>query len=77
MDTTTPEGREQFKKEWNDACQLVPELISKEDMIYPHEVKFINEEFYFRRVWQHFREHIFKLRFAYLVKEGVISKDDA
>jgi hypothetical protein len=30
MDTTTPEGREQFKKEWDTACEMVPELISKD-----------------------------------------------
>lgn len=78
IDTTTPEGREQFKKEWETACQLVPELLSKEDMVYPHEHQgFLNEEPHFRRVWQHYREHIFRLRFAYLVEEGIISEADA
>ncbi len=78
IDTTTTEGREQFKKEWETACQLVPELISKEDMVYPHEhQRFISEEPHFRRVWQHYREHTFKLRFAYLVQEGKISESDA
>jgi len=48
---------------------MVPELVSKEDMIYPHEMaKSVSEEPHFRRVWQHYREHIFKLRFAYLVE---------
>lgn len=37
IDTTTPEGREEFKKEWDTACEIVPELISKEDIVYPHE----------------------------------------
>jgi hypothetical protein len=78
IDTTTPEGREQFKKEWETVCQLVPELISKEDMVYPHEHQgFLSDEPHFRRVWQHYREHIFRLRFAYLVEEGVISQADA
>jgi hypothetical protein len=78
IDTTTPEGREQFKKEWETACQLVPELISKEDMVYPHEHQnYITNEPHFRRVWQHYREHMFKLRFAYLVEEGKISESDA
>ena len=78
IDTTTPEGREQFKKEWETACQLVPELISKEDMVYPHEQQGqISDEPHFRRVWQHYREHMFKLRFAYLVQEGKISESDA
>ena len=78
IDTTTPEGREEFKKEWETACQLVPELLSKEDMIYPHEhQRFLSEEPHFRRVWQHYRDHTFKLRFAYLVEEGIISEVDA
>lgn len=78
IDTTTPEGREQFKQEWETACQLVPELISKEDMVYPHEhQRYLSEEPHFRRVWQHYREHMFKLRFAYLVEEGKISESDA
>ena len=78
MDTTTPEGRDEFRKEWEAACQMVPELISKEDMVYPHEwPKYIPEEPHFRRVWQHYREHMFKLRFAYLVNEGKISESDA
>jgi hypothetical protein len=78
IDTTTPEGREMFKKEWETACQLVPELLSKEDMVYPHEHQnFISNEPHFRRVWQHYREHMFKLRFAYLVEEDRISQSDA
>lgn len=78
IDTTTSEGREQFKKEWETACQLVPELIAKEDIVYPHEhQRFISEEPHFRRVWQHYREHTFKLRFAYLIQEGKISESDA
>ena len=28
-------------------------------------------------MWQHYREHTFKLRFAYLVQEGKISESDA
>lgn len=78
MDTTTPEGRDLFKKEWETACQLVPEMISKEDMVYPHEhQRYLSEEPHFRRVWQHYRDHIFRLRFAYLVQEGKISEADA
>jgi len=52
MDTTTPEGREEFKKEWESMCQMAPELLSKEDMVYPHEqAKYVSEEPHFRRVW--------------------------
>jgi len=53
---------------------MVPELLSKSDMVYPHEVaKQITNEPHFRRVWQHYREHIFKQRLAYLVDDGVIT----
>ena len=52
MDTTTPEGREAFKKEWDTACELVPELMNKEDLVYPHEkpAELPNEP-HFKRVW--------------------------
>jgi hypothetical protein len=37
MDTTTPEGRAQFQKEWSNMAEIVPELISKDDIVFPHE----------------------------------------
>lgn len=77
IDTTTQEGREQFKKEWETMCQLCPELLSKEDMVYPHEQRWVSNEPHFRRIWQHYREHMFKLRVAYLVENGQISSEDA
>lgn len=78
IDTTTPEGREQFKKEWETAAEIAPELINKDALVYPHEhQRYISEEPHFRRVWQHYREHMFKLRFSYLVQEGHISTQDA
>lgn len=78
MDTTTEEGREAFKQEWENMCQMVPEMISKEDMIYPHEhQRYLSTEPHFRRIWQHYREHMFSLRFSYLVQEGQISQEDA
>ena len=39
VDTTTAEGREIFKKEWDTMASLVPELLSKEDLVFPHEVQ--------------------------------------
>lgn len=78
IDTTTPEGREQFKKEWDTAASLVPELISKDDIVFPHEQPAtLPDEPHFQRIWQHYREHIFKVRFAQLVEEGHISSQDA
>lgn len=37
----------------------------------------MSDEPHFRRVWQHYRNHIFKLRFAQLVEQGDISQEDA
>lgn len=38
IDTSTPEGREQFKKEWDTLCELAPEILKKDDIIFPHEM---------------------------------------
>jgi hypothetical protein len=38
VDTTTAEGREVFKKEWENMATLFPELLSKDDLVFPHEV---------------------------------------
>lgn len=52
INTNTAEGREQFRKEWDSMCALVPELLSKEDLVYPHEhQRYIPDEPHFRRVW--------------------------
>ncbi len=62
MDTTTDAGRKAFEAEWERVAEMVPELISKDDIVYPHEhQKYISDEPHFRRVWQHYREHSFKL----------------
>ena len=78
MDTRTPEGAAAFKAEYETLCELAPEIIKKEDMIMPHEMApRISEEPHFQRVWQHYREHAFKVRFAEAVEQGRISEDDA
>lgn len=77
MDTTTPEGREEFKKEWDNMARIAPELLSKEDIVYPHEMQpAVNSEPHYRRMWQHYREHIFKVRVAQLAEDGQISQQD-
>lgn len=53
-------------------------MIKKENLIFPHEMgPSISSEPHFQRVWQHYREHMFKLRFAQLVQQGEISEGDA
>ena len=38
IDTTTPEGRATFQAEWDTLCQLAPELVKMEDLVFPHEI---------------------------------------
>jgi len=78
IDTTTEEGRKQFREEYNALCELAPEILKKENLVFPHEQPpLLTNEPHFRRVWQHYREHMFRLRFAQLVEAGEISESDA
>ena len=78
IDTTTPEGREAFKKEWDALAELAPEMIKKEDLVFPHEqAPAISQEPHFQRVWQHYRDHSFNLAFANGVETGAITEADA
>lgn len=52
IDTTTPEGRAQFKKEHDALAEMTPEIISKDDCVFPHEMDApVPTEPHFRRVW--------------------------
>ena len=78
IDTTTEEGRKKFREEYETLSALAPEIIKKDALVFPHEMApRISTEPHFRRVWQHYREHMFNLRFAQLVEAGTISKSDA
>jgi hypothetical protein len=78
MDTTTEEGRAEFKKEWEALAEMAPEMIKKEDLVFPHELPTaLPDEPHFMRVWQHFRDHSFKAEFAAAVEKGAISAADA
>lgn len=78
IDTTTPEGREQFQAEWDALSELAPELVKKEDLIFPHEqTPSLSSEPHFQRVWQHYRNHNFNLAFASATDAGTISQEDA
>lgn len=64
LDTRTPEGAEAFRREYETLCELAPEIVKKEDMVMPHEMApKLPDEPHFQRVWQHYREHVFKLQF--------------
>lgn len=38
IDTTTEEGRAKFKAEWDQIHMMTPEIVTKEDFLYPHEM---------------------------------------
>lgn len=77
FDTTTPEGQAAFRAEWDIMAELAPEMVKKEDLVFPHELPAqISNEPHFRRVWQHYRSHMFRARYALAVEAGTISSDD-
>lgn len=52
MDTTTPEGQDAFRKEYETLCEMAPEIIKKEDLVFPHEMPArLSDEPHFQRVW--------------------------
>jgi hypothetical protein len=52
MDTRTPEGQAAFQREYETLCELAPEIVKKEDMVFPHEMPpRLSEEPHFQRVW--------------------------
>lgn len=78
IDTTTAEGRAAFKAEWDALAEMAPEIIKKDDIVFPHEFeRHLSTEPHFRRVWQHYREHSFRIRFAQLKETNSISQADA
>ena len=78
IDTTTPEGAAEYKREFEVMRQLAPEMIKKEMFFLPHEMPAtVSSEPHFQRVWQHYREHTFKESIARAVEGGAISQEDA
>ena len=78
IDTTTEEGRAAFKKEYDALCEMVPEMIKKEDFAYPHEyAKQVSTEPHFQRLWKYYRsEHLSNL-INDAVSKGQVSDSDA
>merc|ERR1712086_744952 len=78
IDTTTEEGRLQFKAEYDALHQLAPEIIRMEDFQFPHEMgKQISTEPYFQRIWKYYRDHTLKSCIDGAVADGKCSLDDA
>lgn len=78
MDTTTPEGQAEFKAEYEALCEMAPEIVKKEDFIFPHELApQVSTEPHFQRVWQLYRDDKLRQAFAKAEEQGAISSDDA
>lgn len=78
IDTTTAEGREQYKAEWQALHEMAPEIIKKEDFLFPHEMGAqISNEPYFQRLWKYYREYTLKQQIAGAVSSGNVSSSDA
>lgn len=78
IDTTTEEGRLQFKEEYETLHELCPEIIRMEDFQYPHEMgKWVSNEPHFQRIWQYYREHTLKSAVSDAVADGKITEGDA
>lgn len=78
IDTTTEEGRAKFKAEYDAISEFAPELIKKEEMVYPHEMGTnISTEPHFQRVWGYYRQHTLKTAVTGAVEAGKVSQGDA
>lgn len=77
LDTTTEAGRKQFREDYEALAEMAPEIVKKEELVFPNEMpKFVPDEPHFMRVWQHYREHVFKNVLAEACDSGKISHDD-
>lgn len=78
IDTATEEGRKRFEEDYNALCELMPELMKKEQIIYPHEMKKeIPTEAHFQRVWRFYREHKLRGLISDGVAQGKVTDADA
>lgn len=77
IDTTTPEGAERWRAEYQFLSALTPELIPQKDFMLLHEYpKFICEEPHFQRVWNLFRQKTLRRAITAAVDAGAISVAD-
>lgn len=77
MDTTTAEGRELYKQEYEALAEMVPELMKKEDIVYPHEIQQkVNTEPHYQRLWRTYQAHTLKEHAKAAVQAGKLSNED-
>jgi len=78
IDTTTEEGRAQYKAEYDAISQMVPEIIKPNELVFPHEIpRKLPEEAHFQRVWNLYRVHQMKNAIQDAVNRGQLDQADA
>lgn len=77
MDTTTEEGRKLFEAEYLALAECCPEVLDKNEIIYPHQIqKSINTEPHFQRLWKTYQCHVLKDKAKAAVDSGKVSNED-
>lgn len=77
MDTTTEEGRKLFEAEYLALAECTPELLDKDDIIYPHQIQQKpNQEAHFQRLWKTYQAFTLKENAKEAVEAGKISSED-
>lgn len=77
MDTTTEEGRKLFEAEYLALAECAPEIIDKDDIVYPHEIQQrVTQEAHFLRLWKIYQGHTLKEKAKQAVADGTLSSED-
>jgi len=78
LDTTTPEGRAAWTREYEALSELAPEIVKKENFIYPHQLpKYVSQEPHFQRVWTTYRQQTLRNAIENGVSAGSVAAGDA
>lgn len=77
MDTTTEEGRKLFEAEYLALAECAPEILDKNEIIYPHQIQHRpNQEAHFQRLWKTYQAYTLKQSAKQAVEAGKISAED-
>lgn len=78
IDTTTEEGRARFKAEFDAFAEIAPEILKKDDLIFPHEMPSeVPQEPHYLRVWAYYREYNLRRAIDAAVQQGHIKQADS
>jgi len=77
IDTTTPEGAEKWRQEYDFLSKLTPELVPQRDFMLLHEYpKQICQEPHYQRVWNLYRQKTLRVAIQRAVEAGAVSDAD-